>query len=65
MRNLWPVLGCDADISEVAKYANPPSLVKLVIEALCVMFQIPPAKVGEAGKKMDDYWYAAADACRT
>lgn len=46
----------NADISEVAKYANPPTLVKLVIEALCVMFNIPPAKVGEAGKKVDDYW---------
>jgi dynein heavy chain len=45
-----------SDISEVAKYANPPALVKLVIEALCVMFQIAPAKVGEAGKKVDDYW---------
>jgi len=45
-----------SDLSEVAKYSNPPALAKLVIEAVCVMFQIPPAKVGEAGKKVDDYW---------
>ncbi|KAJ1485018.1 dynein heavy chain and region D6 of dynein motor-domain-containing protein, partial [Baffinella frigidus] len=45
-----------SDISEVAKYANPPALCKLVIEALCVMFSVTPAKVGEAGKKVDDYW---------
>ena len=45
-----------SDISEVAKYSNPPLLVKLVIEALCVMFNIAPTKVGEAGKKVDDYW---------
>ena len=40
----------------MAKYANPPALCKLVIEALCVMFSVTPAKVGEAGKKVDDYW---------
>lgn len=45
-----------SDVSEVAKYSNPPALAKLVIEALCVMFQVAPAKVGEAGKKVDDYW---------
>ena len=45
------------DISEVAKYANPPQAVKLVLEGLCIMFQIAPMKVGEAGRKVDDYWY--------
>eukprot|EP00960_Hanusia_phi_P059292 764127-Hanusia_phi.AAC.2 len=45
-----------SDIGEVAKYSNPPVLVKLVLESLCVMFQIAPTKVGEAGKKVDDYW---------
>ncbi len=34
-----------SDISEVAKYSNPPALAKLVIEALCVMFQVAPLKV--------------------
>ncbi len=44
------------EISEVAKYANPPKLVKLVVEALCIMFGINPQKVGDAGAKVDDYW---------
>ncbi len=46
----------NADISEVSKYASPPPLVKLVIEGLCVMMNTAPVKVGEAGKKVDDYW---------
>eukprot|EP00960_Hanusia_phi_P026860 746504-Hanusia_phi.AAC.16 len=45
-----------SDIGEVAKYSHPPALVKLVIESLCIMFQVAPAKVGEAGKKVDDFW---------
>eukprot|EP00294_Goniomonas_avonlea_P007519 CAMPEP_0114565520 /NCGR_PEP_ID=MMETSP0114-20121206/14353_1 /TAXON_ID=31324 /ORGANISM="Goniomonas sp, Strain m" /LENGTH=1925 /DNA_ID=CAMNT_0001751771 /DNA_START=60 /DNA_END=5835 /DNA_ORIENTATION=- len=44
------------DISEVAKYSNPPALVKLVVEGICIMRHIEPARVGEAGKKVDDYW---------
>ncbi len=48
--------GLRREISEVAKYANPPKLVKLVVEGLCIMFGIAPAKVGDAGNKMDDYW---------
>jgi hypothetical protein len=44
------------DISEVAKYSSPPSAVKLVLEGLCIMFQIAPMKIGEAGRKTDDYW---------
>ena len=40
----------------MAKYAKPPGLVILVVEAVCVMFGIAPVKVGEAGKKVDDYW---------
>ena len=47
---------CISDISEVAKYSSPPGAVKLVLEGLCIMFQILPVKVGEAGRKTDDYW---------
>jgi dynein heavy chain len=45
-----------ADISEVGKYSSPPALVKLVIEGICIMRDIAPVKVGEAGKKVDDFW---------
>ena len=45
-----------SDLSEVAKYANPPAGVKLVIEAMCVMKGVQPKKVGAAGAKVDDYW---------
>ena len=31
----------------------------MVLEGICIMFQIAPAKVGEAGKKTDDYWSVA------
>ena len=46
----------NADIGEVAKYSNPPALVRLVVESVCVMFKVAPLKVGEVGKKVDDYW---------
>jgi hypothetical protein len=45
-----------SEISEVAKYANPPATVKLVLEGICIMLQQAPLKVGEAGRKVDDYW---------
>lgn len=37
---------------------KPPNGVKLVMEALCLMFGIKPEKVkdAETGKKVDDYW---------
>ena len=45
-----------SDISEVAKYANPPGGVKLVMEAMCVLKGVPPKMVGAAGQKTADYW---------
>jgi len=45
-----------SDLSEVAKYANPPAGVKLVMEAMCVLREIKPAMVGAAGQKEADYW---------
>ncbi len=45
-----------SDLSEVAKYANPPAGVKLVMEAMCVLKAVPPKMVGAAGQKVADYW---------
>ncbi|KAG8459256.1 hypothetical protein KFE25_014101 [Diacronema lutheri] len=47
-----------ADIDLVRSMANPPSGVKLVMEAVCVMKEIKPAKVkdAETQKMRDDYW---------
>jgi len=45
-----------SDLSEVAKYANPPAGVKLVTEAMCVLKAIPPKMVGPVGQKTPDYW---------
>ncbi|KAG8459526.1 hypothetical protein KFE25_012861 [Diacronema lutheri] len=47
-----------SDISEVAKYANPPGGVKLVVEAICVIRNIPPKMEASAdGKgKTANYW---------
>eukprot|EP01012_Entosiphon_sulcatum_P030911 TRINITY_DN3847_c0_g1_i1.p1 TRINITY_DN3847_c0_g1~~TRINITY_DN3847_c0_g1_i1.p1 ORF type:complete len:4187 (-),score=787.17 TRINITY_DN3847_c0_g1_i1:47-10915(-) len=44
------------DIQEVAKYQNPPEGVKFVMEAVCKMKGVQAKKVGEAGKKRDDWW---------
>lgn len=46
------------DISEVAKYANPPGGVKLVVEAICVIRNVQPKmEVSADGKgKLANYW---------
>nr|XP_019941835.1 PREDICTED: dynein heavy chain 1, axonemal [Paralichthys olivaceus] len=46
------------DVTEVRAMQRPPSGVKLVIEALCIMKGIKPKKLpGEKpGTKIDDYW---------
>ena len=44
------------DISEVGKYQNPPEGVKFVMEVVCKMKGVQAKKVGEAGKKRDDWW---------
>jgi dynein heavy chain len=45
-----------SDLSEVAKYANPPAGVKLVTEAMCVLKGVPAKMVGSVGQKTADYW---------
>lgn len=45
-----------SDIQEVAAYKTPPAGVKLVMEAICIMKDSQPKMVGEAGKKVADYW---------
>ena len=45
------------DINYVKKLANPPYLIKLVLEAVCIILEVKPAKVpdGKGGQIMD-YW---------
>lgn len=56
------VLGLKAlstkDIMEVARYVQPPAKVKLVLEAVCILFHIQPKKVVHQSAKVDDvdYW---------
>ncbi|CAD7963334.1 unnamed protein product [Amoebophrya sp. A120] len=49
-------------LREVKALANPPSGVKLTMESICIMFQVPPVKKNDPerpGKKIDDYWEAS------
>ncbi|CAM6082178.1 unnamed protein product [Calypogeia fissa] len=45
------------DINYVKKLTNPPAAIKLVMEAVCVILEVKPAKVpdGKGGSLMD-YW---------
>ena len=43
-------------MAQVKKYSKPPPGVILTMEAVCIMMQVKPKKVGEVGKKVDDYW---------
>ncbi|CAG9858599.1 unnamed protein product [Phyllotreta striolata] len=47
-----------ADITVVKSMKNPPSGVKLVMEAVCVMKQVKPDRKLDpsSGKMIDDYW---------
>ncbi|XP_041655296.1 dynein heavy chain 12, axonemal [Cheilinus undulatus] len=48
-----------SDITIVKSMKNPPSGVKLVMSAVCVMKEIKPDKIADpagAGKKVFDYW---------
>lgn len=49
------------DITEVKGMKAPPSGVKLVLEAVCIMKNVKPARVKDAnsGKMVDDYWEAS------
>ena len=46
-----------ADITLVKSMKNPPGAVKTVIEAICIMKDLKPARVKDpTGKMVDDYW---------
>lgn len=39
------------------KFQNPPGVVKLVMEAVCIMLSIKPERKPDgSGKMVDDYW---------
>ena len=46
------------DITEVKSMKSPPAGVKLTMEAVCIMFEIKPAKVAapDGRSKVDDFW---------
>ncbi|KAJ3098250.1 Dynein heavy chain 3, axonemal [Phlyctochytrium planicorne] len=47
------------DITVVKSMKNPPGAVKLVMEAICIMKGIKPARIkdpGGSGKMVEDYW---------
>eukprot|EP00615_Pteridomonas_danica_P016588 CAMPEP_0114385844 /NCGR_PEP_ID=MMETSP0102-20121206/6268_1 /TAXON_ID=38822 ORGANISM="Pteridomonas danica, Strain PT" /NCGR_SAMPLE_ID=MMETSP0102 /ASSEMBLY_ACC=CAM_ASM_000212 /LENGTH=3026 /DNA_ID=CAMNT_0001542557 /DNA_START=949 /DNA_END=10026 /DNA_ORIENTATION=- len=51
-----------ADIDEVKVMGKPPAGVRLCMEAVCIMFAIPPEKVADPdipGKKINDYFKSA------
>ncbi|ESO02274.1 hypothetical protein HELRODRAFT_188646 [Helobdella robusta] len=49
-----------SDITEVKTMKNPPGVVKLVMEAVCIMLNIKPdRKPDGSGKMFDDYWSAS------
>jgi dynein heavy chain len=48
-----------ADVTVVKSMKNPPGAVKLVMEAICIMKGIKPARIkdpGGSGKMVEDYW---------
>eukprot|EP00955_Chlamydomonas_euryale_P035020 349959-Chlamydomonas_euryale.AAC.1 len=47
----------EADINYIKKLGNPPSTIKLVLEAVCVILEQKPAKVkDDTGKMVNDFW---------
>merc|ERR1719502_2559231 len=50
-----------ADVDEVKNMKSPPGGVKLTMEAVCIMKEIPPAKVPapDGRGKVDDFWEPA------
>eukprot|EP01084_Bolivina_argentea_P091346 164444_1 len=45
-----------SDLAQVKKYSKPPPGVIITMEAVCIMMSVKPKKVGQVGKKVDDYW---------
>ncbi|GLC60993.1 hypothetical protein PLESTB_001703700 [Pleodorina starrii] len=51
-----------ADIKLVQSFKNPPSTIKLVMEAVCVLLDIKPQRIKDpsgSGKMIEDYWGSA------
>jgi dynein heavy chain len=47
----------EADINYIKKLGNPPATIKLVLEAVCVILDVKPAKAkDDAGKTVLDFW---------
>lgn len=47
----------EADINYIRKLGNPPAAIKLVMEAVCVILDVKPAKIkDDSGKMVPDYW---------
>ena len=46
------------DVVEVRAMQRPPDGVRLVIEAVCIMFEVKPKRVAgeKPGQKIDDFW---------
>ena len=50
------------DITEVSSMGNPPKMVKVTLQATCIMFQVKPKLIADPdnlGKKIKDYWGSA------
>ena len=47
------------DLVELKSMKAPPAGVIITMQALCIMMEVAPVKVGDVGKKKDDYWEAA------
>ena len=52
-----------SDVDEVKNMKAPPAGVKLTMEAVCIMKEIPPAKVPapDGRGKVDDFWDPAGN----
>lgn len=51
-----------SDISMLKTLKNPPPIIKLTLEAVCIMLGEPPARVPDAenlGRHIEDYWPTA------
>ncbi|KAG2501733.1 hypothetical protein HYH03_000233 [Edaphochlamys debaryana] len=47
----------EKDINYIKKLGNPPAIIKIVLEAVCVILDVKPAKVkDDTGKMVTDYW---------
>ena len=49
------------DIDEVKLMKTPPQACIAVIRTLCIMFDVPPKKVGTGKDKVEDYWTPAKE----